>query len=36
VRLDAHLARMAAGAAMLGFPFAREAVDRALAGVAGG
>jgi 4-amino-4-deoxychorismate lyase len=36
VRLDAHLARMEAGAATLGFPFEREAVDRALAGVAGG
>jgi 4-amino-4-deoxychorismate lyase len=33
VRLEAHLARMAAGAAALGFPFDRAAIDRALAGV---
>ena len=35
VRLEAHLARMEAGAAALGFHFDREAIDRALAGVAG-
>jgi len=35
VRLPAHLGRMAAGAAALGIPFERAAVDRALAGVVG-
>jgi 4-amino-4-deoxychorismate lyase len=35
LRLPAHVARMADGAATLGFPFDRDAVDRALARVAG-
>jgi 4-amino-4-deoxychorismate lyase len=35
LRLQAHIARMTAGAATLGFPFDRKAVDRALARVAG-
>lgn len=34
-RLEAHLARMAAGAAALGFPFDRPAIDRALAALGG-
>ena len=35
VRLDAHLARLAAGAAVLGIAIARGAIDRALASVGG-
>ena len=36
VRLPAHLARLARGAAALGVALDRRAVDRALAGVRGG